>query len=345
MARKPSASAPAAPDPSWRVVVYYGEDAFLRAENTTKLRETIEAAEGQLDVFTFDGQTAQAADVLDECRSFGLMGGRKLVIVDNAADLVKEDNRPLFERYLQSPAEGATLVLRGPVWRGGKLDPLIEQHGAVVECKTPDEPTAAAWAVKRAEKRHDATLDRDAAAFLVSLIGANLGRIDTEIAKLAAAGAGGGTTKDRHAHITIDLVRELVGDSREEDIWRIQSEFLSPDPTAALTGLRQLLDVMREPTQKIQWALTDLARKVQAANAGLRQGQNPRALMGTLRLWGPAGDRVIDLARRASPEAAAALYMACVRADAASKRGSDAERLLEVLAIRFARFAARPADV
>ncbi|MCW5769110.1 MAG: DNA polymerase III subunit delta [Phycisphaeraceae bacterium] len=327
-------------DPARRIIVLYGENDFLRLEFTTHLRESLEQHHGGLDVFSFDGLTASPAEVLDECRSFGLMSSHKVVIVENAADLVKEDARPLFERYAESPNEGTTLVLRGTIWRGGKLDDLIIRHGVIHHCGPLDFAKLAAWTARRAAKRHNATVQPDAARMLVSLLDGHMTRIDTELAKLAAAGAG----PDGKATITADLVAAHVGDEREADLWQIQSEFLNPDPRIGLENLRTLLETSREPALKIQWALTDLARKIHAVTAVARQGGNVRAAGSAAKIYGAGAEPIYDLSRRASAEAAADLFQACVRADAASKRGSDPIRSLEALAIRFARFAAHPAD-
>lgn len=328
-------------DPAWRVVVYRGESAFLRTERTTHLREAMERHHGGLDVFTFDGQSCAAADVLDECRSFGLMSSHKLVLLDNAPDLVKDDNRALFERYCAAPSDGATLVMRGQTWRPGNLDKLIEACGVFVECDRPDPPKAAAWAIARADKRYNATVTQDAARILTTLLDADLGRMDTELAKLAAAGSG----PDGRATITPDLVRQFVDDERTEDFWVIQAEFLTPDPEAVLRNLRYLLDVAREPTVRVQWALNDLARKVHAATRIRAQGGNVRAAGRSIGVWGSALETIASIADRASVEAAAELFLACVHADRLSKRGGDPELLLQTLAVRFARFAANPADV
>lgn len=329
-------------DPARRVIVLHGDNDFLRLEHTTQLRESLERHHGGLDVFTFDGLSASPAEVLDECRSFGLMSSHKMVIVDNAADLVKEDSRPLFERYCAAPSDGATLVLRGATWRSGKLDDLIVTHGVIHHCTALEPHKLAAWTALRAGKRYNATITPDAARMLVGLLDCHMTRIDTELAKLAAAGAGA----DGRATITAALVAEFVGDIREEEMWRMQMEFLSPDPQHVLGVLRTLLETSREPTQRVQWSLNDLGRKIHAITALWHQGGESRARAGAsfLKLWGGA-DSLLRIARQASPESAAALFLACVRADAASKRGSDPVQTLEALALRFARFAAHPADV
>lgn len=338
MAKKAENKPTLMPGAEARVILLTGPDSFLRVEHVSQHKILLEREFGGLDVFQFDGEGigTSATDVLDECRSFGLMSAHKLVIVDNALAMIREETRPLFERYVQAPSDQATLILRSATWRAGNLDKMIEANGAIVHCESPDPLKAMGWATKRAERRHRATLKPDAARLLVTLLGPDLARLDTELGKLAAAGA----LPDGSSVITAESVRTLIQDEREDDLYTIQSEFLSPDPEVVLSGLRNLLDVAREPFPRIQFALTDLAKKLHVASVLCSEGKDPRML----RLWGSGVERIYEMARRTTPSAAAALYMDCLRADSASKSGSDPERLLEALSIRFARFAAHPTD-
>lgn len=365
MAKRPSSSPSL--DRNCRVAVIHGEDDMLRSLHAENLRKTLEEAHGEVDVIGFDGATTQAADVLDECRSFGLIARYKLVIADNADQLVKEDNRPLFERYVQSlidaaehegglnagPGVGATLVLRSRTWRSGKLDKLIEKVGVIVECKPPTTAKAAEWAMARAAKRHTATLERDAAELLVDRVGAELGKIESELGKLAAA-----APDPKSPVITRALVADLVGSSREEDPWIIQSRFLAPTPTPAIPAasrsdrarqamaakasrniraVRDSIDVSRNPVQPVIYSVIDLARKIHGCSAASRAGINPREIFSALKLWGPSGEAIMERGRAIPPPAARALFRDCVEADARLKTGrGEGDLTLERLAIRFA---------
>jgi len=331
MARKPAKQVEITPGA--RIVVYAGKDAFLRAEHTASLRELLEKAHGEVDVIRFDGSATEAADVLDECRSFGLMQQHKLVVVDEADQFVKESTRQLVERYAEAPCEGATLALRCEKWHKGKLDKLIEDPGkgagAIVRCDAPTEVQAAAWAIKRSKKRHDAELGREAAQQLVSRLGADLGRIDAELGKLSAASGG--------EEITKALVVEFVGISREEEVWGIQAELLRAGPERVLMHLRELIDVSRQPTVLISYAFIDLARKLHAACAGLEAGQAPDQIAKALKLWGPSKEAIMASARKMRPTQTMRLLDAAVAADVAQKSGLGRPELqLERVALRFA---------
>ncbi len=363
-----------------RAVLLVGPEHFLHVHHTEALRTALTAAHGRVGVFQFDGAGADAAAVLDECRTFGLMEPHKLVIVDNTDQFLRSRKKPedangndgggdeedrgdqpaessrhreLLERYLQSPCEGATLLLRSEKgFTLGRLKALIEKAGAVVRCALVDPETdkgptgralskeaanrlaatrAAEWAVRRAAEAHDATLTPDAAELLVERIGPHMSRLDSELEKLALNLAGAGPVT-----IGVKSVAEMVGKSREEEVWIIQSALLSGDAGAAIGSIRQALDVSRHHPVLISWACVDLARKLHGASRGMAAGMDPWKLKGALRLWGDSADPILAAARRVRPADAAALLREAVEADARQKSGADPERTLETLALRFA---------
>jgi DNA polymerase III delta subunit len=316
-----------------RIVILHGPEGFLRTYHTTKLKDALAKHFGQVDTIPVDGATAQPADVLDECRSFGLIASHKLIVVDQAEALVKDTARPLFERYAENPSDGATLVLRSGAWRPGNLDKMVEKVGAVLKCETPGEDACVGWAVKRAASEHKATLEPDAAQALVANTGADLGRIDMELAKLAAAAGGPG-----EGHITRALVAQLVGVSRDEEAWGVQQSLLSGNPERAVHHLRHVLEVSRQPAPLVMFAVTDLARKLHGVCCATHQKRPIAEVTKPLKLWGPSQYAVQDAAKRLRPAQTMSFLRACVRADQRSKSGlGDVERSLEALALELQR--------
>lgn len=328
MAKKPAAAA-RMPTPDDRVVLLHGKELFLRTEYTDHLRKLLAKAHGECEYARFDGATAQPAEVLDECRSFGLMAVHKLVVVDDADLMLNQDTRPMFERYCDSPSEQATLVLRAGAWRPGNLDKAIEKVGLVIKCEEIDPSKAAAWVSRRAEKTHGVKIDPRAAALLIDRSGTDLGRLDTEMAKLAAAAGPGGT-------VTAQLITELVGLTREEQAWAIQSLLLSGDPARMLRELRVIMgNGSRDVAVPVCYACCDLARKLVGAAEGMAQNMPPAKLNKDLGLWFGTDRPVMDAAKRLGPARARALFDAAIATDAGIKSGLDPEIAVEVLALRF----------
>jgi DNA polymerase III delta subunit len=361
---KPKAQAPTLSEAT-RIAVLHGRERFLIDYHTHALREGLEKAHGQFDTLRFDGAASGSAnlpaEILDECRSFGLMAGHKLVIVDNADALLKESEddedasdapaasprpaaragprrktaRELFESYAQDPSPSATLLLRATTWRPGRLDKAIAAlgdsggAGAVIKCEAPTAENAVAWCRARCRKQHAVELAPDAAALLVDHIGPDLARLDTELAKLACVDPG--------KPITAEVVREFVGYAREEKFFAIQGSLVSGDAGAALAHLRELVEVSRQDPVPLNWAYIDLARKLHGASVGLAAGENPYALAGRLKLWGPQQESLFRTARKLRPGDAAALLQAAVQTDVKLKTGQgDPVVNLEVLTLRFA---------
>lgn len=312
-----------------RVVLLAGKELFLRTEHTDHLRRLLREAHGDCEFVKFEGATCAPAEVLDECRSFGLMATHKLVVVDDADQFVNAGTRPMLERYCESPSDQATLVLRTATWRPGNLDKLIEQAGVIVKCDEIDPERAMKWAVRRAEKNHGVALDPQAARMLVDRTGSDMGRLDSELGKLAAGAGKGGT-------ITPQLISELVGLTREEDAWALQALLLAGDPGVALRELRVVMgNGKSDAAVPVSFACCDLARKLMGAAEGFEQRKNPMQISKDLAIWGPAQGPILDTARRLGVARARALFDAAIAVDAGIKSGMDAEIALETLALKF----------
>ena len=319
------------PDASMRIVVLTGKDSFTRVERSRQLHAALTEKFGSVDRFEFDGASATLAQVMDELRSYGLLSQHKLIVIDNAESFIgAEDRRRAMERYAENPQQESTLLMRaGARWNPGKFDKLVEAGGgAVIKCEPPTDQEAIRWCGARAEKPHGAQLAAGSAELLVEKIGPDLARIDTELAKLAAA-AGEGKPISRA------LVAEFVVRSREERSVGLQSVLIREGPRAALVKLNELVRISGVPDVMIGWTIIDLLRKAHDAARLLDEGQNEFAVAKQLKLWGDAQALVCRAARALGTDAAAALLSECVRTDMRTKSGlsSDSTRTYEALLV------------
>lgn len=314
-----------------RIVVLHGKELFLQGELMVRLRQSLESRTGgEVEVVRYEGSRAGLADVLDELRSFGLMAQHKLVVVTEAEEFVKKHREPL-ERYAQEPVETATLLLRSEGWNKGNLDKAIEKVGRIIKCDEPSRAQVEAWLTHRAGEGHKVKIGREAMAQLVEHIGLDLGRLDSELGKVAVGVEPGET-------ISGDQVRAIVGHASDDAAWAIQDALLTGSAQKSLQKLHELVDLAGADLAPIAWAVSDLLRKLHYAAGMAAAGGNPFSIGSKLKVWPPERhEPFVEVARRLGPERSAALLATSIEMDRRSKSGfAEALINIERLCVRFA---------
>lgn len=318
-----------------RTAVLFGLELYTRSQHTETLKDALAEAHGDVDVVRFDGERTEAAEVLDECRSFGLMSAYKLVILDNADRALNADTRPLFERYAESPAEGATLLLRADKSiQSPKLTKLLD---AAIECKPiADDYEAIRQVQAMATERHGVPIAKAAAERLVEQLGTDLARLDNELAKLATAAIGPKDDESAEPEITSDLLDDLAGAGRTFDPWTLQSVILTGDPEAAGRRIRAILDNSpKDATFPALMACSQLAEKLNGLSCGLEQGYRAGELSKPLKLWGDAARVMPAAAQALPPRVTRRIFAAALDADMGTRQGlGSADQVAERLTLR-----------
>lgn len=324
-------------DGTERVVILKGPEAFLRQQYLDTLRHALANATGlDVDLARHDGTSASLADVLDDCRSPGLLPVHKLVLVEEADRFVNESTRPALEKYAAAPDDRATLVLRAETWRPGRLDKAVQAIGKILECNTLTPDEAAPWAIARARDHHGAALDPQAATLLVDAVGTDLIRLDAELGKLATDAQGPAGKPPR---IDLDLVRTHVATTKEPDkAWPLQDAILTGGPAEALGFIHLWLgNAPSDRAVPAMWAVLELCRQLSLA-ARMAQARTPDAAIArSLNIWPQArASALVNAAKRLGQTRAAALYGKACEADASMKRGTHGRRTLEALCVEIA---------
>lgn len=311
-------------------VVLHGKESFLQSLYMRQLRTALEKKTNtEIETIRYDGPKATLADVFDELRSFGLMQQHKLVVVDDADEFVKE-HRAALERYAADPVDSATLLLRAQKWNKGNLDKAIAKIGLLAKCEPFTHARAEKWVADHCLKRHKVKLPHRAASLLVDHLGADLGRLDAESAKLAAATPPGES-------ISPEQVEQLVGHNSDEAAWEIQEALLSGNSNQALAKLHELTDLAGQPDVLITYFVADLVRKLHHAAVMLSQRQNDFTICKSLKIWGDRQKPFMKAAKRLGPTRAAALLKELVTMDRRAKTGyANGLRNLECFCVRFA---------
>src|SRR5436190_24334389 len=139
-----------------------------------------------------------------------------------------------MEDYVAEPADSGTLVLRlSSLPKNQRIYKLIDKHGQVIPCDPPGEVGLVKWAIEQAKSAHQVTLAPDAAKLLAAQVCRDMGRLDTEIAKLAIGADDG--------KITADAVRATVAFTREREMWDLTNAMAVGNTAEALRRWRQLI--------------------------------------------------------------------------------------------------------
>lgn len=257
------------------ICVIYGPSVYGRREALRRvLDRELQGADESINLVRLDGGRIDAAQALDEVRTFSLMGGRRVVIVEDADVFVKK-YRPVLERYAAAPADSGCLVLLCSNFDARtRLYKTVRKIGESIECKPVKGQALIAWLISTAKDGYGKRLGRQAAGRLQEHVGATQAMLDLELSKLACY------VGDR-AEITVDDVDSLVGHYREQTVFAVMDAIADGDAQTALCEWQQVL-------------LTDRAAPGRAV-AGLAWGV--RRLLEARRLL-DAGTPAFALAKR-----------------------------------------------
>jgi DNA polymerase-3 subunit delta len=241
------------------VYALVGADPFLQLQKLAAIVRQMPPDVQRIDV---DGERAELSDVLDELRSFAMFGGAKLVVVRNGDDLITRFREPL-EEYVANPSSGSTLILRlDALNKAQRIAKAIAKNGEIEACEPPPPAALPKWITQHAKTAHKVTVDPDAATLLAELVGADLGRLDTEIAKLALFADDG--------RVTADKVGSAVAFQREQEVKDMTLELATGQGASALRRWRQLVQMDKSAEFK---AVTWLGMWLEDVGAVVNGGQ------------------------------------------------------------------------
>lgn len=261
-------------DPSPRMKPVYaivGKERFLRNEAVERIwREIGDASEG-LGPVRYDGDSAKLADVLDEVRTLSLLGGLRVVIVDEADDFISR-HRASLETYCAAPADsGCLILLCDSLPKTTRLFRAIGENGEIVTCEPLKGRALTTWLSHRAKAAHGKALIEQAANMLREHLGDSLGELDAELAKLAAF-------VGKRPDITPQDVAAVTGRHREENVFAVTDAVAEGNAARALHHWEQVLATDRAAPGRAIGGLAWALRRLLEARRELQKGANVRSL-------------------------------------------------------------------
>jgi len=246
------------------VVAVVGSDRFLRAEAVRALVAESDANAG-LGPTRFDGEKATLAEVLDEVRTPSLLGGSRLVIVDDADELITRFREKL-ERYCAAPVTNAALVLLcDSLPKNQRIYKAIAACGEIQMVEAPKGRVLSRWILDRARTTYGKQISEDAADLLRAQVGDSAGTLDAELSKLA-------TYVGERTEIRLADVEVLTDCHREEVIFAVVDAVAEGRTADAIGAWDQVLATDRAAPGRsipgIAWALRSMLEARREVDAG-----------------------------------------------------------------------------
>jgi len=181
--------------------------------------------------------------------------------------------------YVEKPNPSTVLILEsvktppasGGVDRGRRLENAIKKVGQVKRFKTGEQDPVR-FVIAAAEEA-GCRIERRSAGLLVELVGADLGRLNTEISKVISFVGGDGMISEADVEAVCSLVAEAA-------IWDLTDAVVRRDPDRALAVAHRMLDTGESSHRliaMIAWQMRQLItlqdclrRRVNPKDAGIR---------------------------------------------------------------------------
>ena len=277
-------------------------EAFLAEEALDRIRS--ESGTDPLSEVSLDAGSS-AREILEALETPSLLGGKRLVVINGAESLKKEQVEALT-RYVEAPAPSSVLVLisSGRI----KLADVAKKAGIVMQLEPPRGRRLVSWVRERA-RRHSLKLDDKGAWALVDSVGTELRDLDAALSQLATrlgTGAQAGaaevrTAFPRLADQRIYAFTDAVGERRLDQ---------------AMTALRRLLD-QGEPPLVLFGALSAHVRRLLLAHGV----DNARAAASVFGMPEWRAERLLKQARSYKEEDLVCALSVLAEADVEMKAG------------------------
>jgi DNA polymerase-3 subunit delta len=224
------------PDPKARVVLVYGPDNGLMRERAKLICKTIVSDINDpfnVIALTSDQVNEDPARLSDEAKAFSMMGGSRLIRIENGADKLT----PVIKEYLTDPsAENLVIIEAGELTTRSSLRKLCEsaKNAAALPCYVEDE-RGVSQVIRQSLQDENLMINMDALNWLAANIAGDRGRVRGEISKLITYM---GSDKKK---ATMADVQACCGEAGAGSLENLIYAIAGGQPQTAMTAYQQLL--------------------------------------------------------------------------------------------------------
>ncbi len=255
------------------------EESLVSAECDKLLERLIEPQQRMVTLFSADPKQISAVDVVDELRTLPFLAERRVVVVKGADKFISE-NRQLLENYFDNPCPTGVLILTVSSWpTGTKLAKKLPKVGKLISVAQPKPWQLPDRLINYASDAHNKKLALDAAELLVELTGDELGRLYSEVDKLALFANSEKTITPQH-------VEQLIGHNRIFSAFAVIDACLAGDSAQAVDRLRNMFAEDSSAEYTVVGAFAFHFRRLFNAKVLFDKGVQPAEVAARLRIWG-----------------------------------------------------------
>jgi len=262
------------------IYVIVGKDPFLVDGHCQKLLDKLLTPDQRpMALFNAEPDKVACIDVLDELRTLPFLADKRVVLIKGADDFVSQ-NRPLLEKYFDSPSRCGILILTVSTWpKATKLAKKLAGVGQLITAAELKSWQLPQYLMNYAKNKYGKTLTRPAAQFLVELIGDDIGILTAEVEKLA-------TYADADKAITDAHIEALIGHNRLYNAFAVIDAMTAGDTAKGIERLRKMFAADKNAHYTVVGAFAFHFRRMFGAKALLQKGHTASQIASKLGLWG-----------------------------------------------------------
>lgn len=234
----------------------YLRDQAAAAITDAALRETLLR---EFNETTFSLMSSSPQSAIAAAEQLPMMSKRRVVEIKDFGKLREDDEQSLI-RYLENPAPSTVMIFNAAdLDKRRTLTKVLLDNCLVVDFPALKDGEAMKW-IRGRLKELKLAADEQALSDIVALAGTDVQTLMSELDKLASAAADS-------KRITLAMVEELIGRSRELSNFELGDHLLSRNRKRALETLHRLLEGGAEPVMLIGLIASNFHRLALAKDA------------------------------------------------------------------------------
>ncbi|MFA5553433.1 MAG: DNA polymerase III subunit delta [Phycisphaerae bacterium] len=254
------------------------EPAMVNNQYEQLIDQLLEPSQRMTGLYIADTDKISASDIFDELRTLPFLSSKRVVVIKNADDFIKH-NRDLLEKYFDEPSRTGILVMTVESFPSNTiLARKIGAFGKLISLSEPKSYELPAKLKQYAKDSYGKILSGDAAEFLIVLAGENLGKLYSEIDKLALYAYNEKTINTQH-------IENLIGKGRIHNIFNSIDAAIAGNVSDAVLKLREVFEQDKNSQFTFVGAFAYHLRRMFNAKVMLESGISEQQIIKNLKIW------------------------------------------------------------